>query len=74
MLVVWLAYFNDPWRKGFLPELVNLRIADSRESFYLARFTIEPSAGYGDSCSRAAARSAAIRRGGVFVIPYWVSL
>ena len=60
MLVVQLSYFNDPWREGFLPELVDLCVADSRESFCLARLAVEPLAGCEDSCLHATARSTAV--------------
>ena len=56
--------------KGFLPELVNLCVAGSCESYCLARFAVEPLAGCVDSCPHVAACSATIGRGGMFIIPH----
>jgi hypothetical protein len=45
-----MTYLNDSLRKGFLSELVDLCVADSRESFFLARLAVELLVSYGDSC------------------------
>jgi len=72
--IVWMICLSGSRREGFLPKLLNLYVVNLRESSCLARLIIEPSLGYGVSCPHATACSTAIKRGSVFVAPYWASL
>jgi hypothetical protein len=55
-----------------LPELSVLCVVDSRKLLCPVRLIVEPLPGYGDLCLYAAAYFAAIK-GGVFVVPRWMS-